>query len=491
MTDRVLRITRELLAEADLDAAARLLLTRMVELTGAARGFIVVRDDDGYADRFDVDFDREAVSAMERRFSRALVRRAIETRALLYAPSAVDDPQFAGIDSVVAIGRRAVLVAPLCEGAGVHGVVYLDGSSPIDDGSRTAVAQLSELAAPLLRRALAEDALRRRARMLESGLLSQFDFGGIITGDPRMRALLGTVAQIAEASATVLVRGETGTGKELIARALHVNSTRRARPFTALHCAALPASVLESELFGYAKGAFTGADRDRAGRIAATRGGTLLIDELGEIPPAIQAKLLRFLQSGEIQRLGSDRTEKVDVRVVCATHRDLAQLVKEGQFRQDLYYRVRVVELEIPPLRQRIGDCELLIDRFMKRLAPGKKLTEAARAILLGHDYPGNVRELEYLIERIALLGNGPELGAELLPEDLQRAAASGSTGFMAYSNAELHAQRKAAVAQVERTFIAGLLQKSAGNISAAARIAGMPRGYLQKLIARGKRRPP
>ncbi len=488
---RLLEIARELLAEPALDAASRLLLRRLLELTGTERGFIVVREAEAYVDRFDVEFNRDSVSTAERRFSRALVRLAIESHELIYAPSVAEDARFAGIDSVLEMGRRAVLVAPLVDGDVVHGVVYLDGPRQIDAEGRELVSELAAMAGPLVRRAVAEEALRRRAQTLESNLLAQFDFGGIVTRDPKMLALLKTTAQLAEASATVLIRGETGTGKELIARALHVNSSRRARPFTALHCAALPATVLESELFGHARGAFTGADRDRLGRIASTRGGTLLIDEIGDIPLDLQAKLLRFLQFGEIQRLGSDRPEKVDVRVVCATHRDLREQVKEGRFRQDLYYRVQVVELLLPPLRERTGDRELLIEHFLKQFGQGRhRLNPEARAALLAYDFPGNVRELEHAVERMCLLADGPELGSALLPEAIGGELRGATAGFTQFTNSELHAARDAAVAQVESRFVNGLLDKAGENVSAAARIAGMPRGYLQKLIARHRPKP-
>jgi transcriptional regulator with GAF, ATPase, and Fis domain len=488
----LLEIISVLVSEADVDAMARLLLEQLLALSGAARGFVVVREGESYVDKFDVGFDRAAVSTAERRFSRAMVRLAIESREPIYSPSAVDDTRFGSIDSVVVLGRRAVLLVPMCEGAEVHGVLYFDAPAPIARPARDRVAELARLAAPLLRRAMAEEALRRRARSLENDLLAQFDFAGIVTRDPQMLALLRTVAQVADATATVLVRGETGTGKELLARALHVNSSRRHGPFATLHCAALPETLLESELFGHVRGAFSGADRDRAGRIASARGGTLFLDEIGEIPLDVQAKLLRFLQSGEIQRVGSDRTEHAEVRVVCATNRDLAELVSEGRFRQDLYYRIQVIELVIPPLRERSGDLDLLVEhlvaRFARRRNVALRLNAEARAALMAHDYPGNVRELEHAIERMTLLATSAELGPELLPSSI-RPAPSPAAPFHDYTGAELRRERTTAVAAVEARFVDGLLQRSDGNVSAAARMAGMPRGYLQRLIARRRAR--
>jgi transcriptional regulator with GAF, ATPase, and Fis domain len=489
---QLLEIIGLLASETDVEVVARLLLEQLLAVTGAERGFVVVRDGDSYVDRFNVAFDRSTVSTEERRFSRRLVRLATESREPIYSASAGSDPRFVSIDSVASLGARAVLVVPLRERDAVHGVVYFDSPAPIDDDARASVAELARLTAPLLRRAVAEDALRRRARSLEHDLLAQFDFAGIVTRDPQMLSVLRTTAQVADAAATVLIRGETGTGKELVARALHVNSSRRERPFVALHCAALPDTVLEAELFGHVRGAFTGADRDRTGRIASARGGTLFLDEIGDLSLGVQVKLLRFLQSGEIQRVGSDRPEHVEVRVVCATNRDLAALMKEGEFREDLFYRIRVIDLELPPLRQRSGDRELLIEHFLAQFARQKgcalRLTPEAHAALVAYHYPGNARELEHAIERMALLATTPELGIELLPPEILPAEPP-ATAFRDYSSAELRTARAAAVAEVESRFVDGLLQKADGNVSAAARKAGMPRGYLQKLIARRRSR--
>jgi Nif-specific regulatory protein/two-component system response regulator HydG len=488
----LLEIIGLLASETDVEAAARILLERLLAATGAERGFVVVREADCHVDVFNVAFDRAAVSTEERRFSRRLVRQVAESREAIYSASAASDPRFIGVDSIASLGPRAVLVVPLCEREAVHGVVYFDSRRPIDDAARGWVTELAGLTAPLLRRAVAEDALRRRARSLEHDLLAQFDFAGIVTRDPQMLSVLRTTAQVADATATVLIRGETGTGKELVARALHVNSSRRERPFVALHCAALSETVLESELFGHVRGAFTGADRDRAGRIASARGGTLFLDEIGEISLGVQAKLLRFLQSGEIQRVGSDRPEQVEVRVVCATNRDLVAMVKDGRFREDLYYRIQVIELALPPLRERSEDRELLVEHFLARFARDKggalRLTAAARAALVAYSYPGNARELEHALERMTLLATTPELGVELLPQAIRPGVAAGAA-LRDYSSAELRAARAAAVAEVESRFVDGLLQKSDGNVSAAARMAGMPRGYLQKLIARRRSR--
>jgi Nif-specific regulatory protein/two-component system response regulator HydG len=375
----------------------------------------------------------------------------------------------------------------------VFGVLYLDRSKggAFTEEARGFVADLAELAGSTLHRASELEAMRRRVHDLERDLFARYDFTGIVTRDPKMTALLRLVAQIADSDATVLVRGETGTGKELIARALHMNSARAKRPFVALHTTALPGTVLESELFGHVRGAFTGADRERAGRIASAHGGTLFLDEVAEIPLDIQAKLLRFAQFGEIQRLGSDKKEEVDVRLIAATHQDLGALVAAGKFRQDLYFRLKVIELVIPPLRARRGDIALLLDHFISRYWRRKKgegptLTPRARERLDAYGWPGNVRELENLVERVALLATSDTVDVDLFPEELGQAADPPSDeGFSRFDHAELEAAREVAVQGVERRFLDGLLSKHGGNVSQAARDSNINRTYLQRLIAR------
>jgi len=343
-----------------------------------------------------------------------------------------------------------------------------------------------------LLRALERDALERRNRSLERDLFSQHRFEGIVTRHPKMFAVLQLVAQVADSDATVLVFGETGTGKELIARALHVNSARRSRPFVTLHCSALPATLLEAELFGHLAGAFTDARRERPGRIAAAHGGTLFLDEVGEIPLETQAKLLRFLQFGEIQRIGSDRVEKVDVRIVAATHRDLRRLCREGKFREDLYFRLHVLDLTLPPLRERKSDVPVLADSFLRthwrRPQETPRWTPAAERALLAWDYPGNVRELAHLVERACLLARGPELGLELFPPEVAGALSPEDPGMPAFPELTgdgLQSAKDAAVAEVERRFLHELMARCEGNVSRAAREAGMRRSFLQKLLAR------
>jgi Nif-specific regulatory protein/two-component system response regulator HydG len=504
----LLSIAKLLLSE-DGEKTPELLFRKVLEATGADRGFIVVREGDSFEQRFDVGFDRAEAPPGDRRFSRTVVRRAIKDQRLIHSPNPPADARFATKESIEAMGAGAVLVAPLAHAGEVHGVIYLQHEAPGRDFSPEAirlVEEFAELAGLFLRRAIEREALTRRNRSLERDLFAQHDFQGIVGRHPAMLALLRQVAQVADTSATILVHGETGTGKELIARALHVNSARRDRPFVTLHTTALPGSVLESELFGHVRGAFTGADRDRPGRIASAHGGTLFLDEVAEISPEVQAKLLRFLQFGEVQRLGSDKVERVNVRVVSATHRELPAMVAAGKFRQDLYYRLNVIDLTIPPLRERASDVPLLVEHYLeqhgKRLGGRPRFTPAAQRALELHDFPGNVRELAHLVERACALATGPELDVDLLPAGVRARspepprAASGAANAALPAPIEppagltaegLAAARDGAADAAERAFLKALMERHGGNVSQAARESGIRRSYLQKLLARHK----
>ena len=493
--EELFQISKLLLAEEDGERAPEVLLRRAVERCGAETGFVVVREEGSFQQKFDVGYSRDQRSAVERRYSRTLVREAIETGQPIYLPNLIEDDRFRSGESALVIGSCCVLVAPLRHGGEVYGVLYLENrerTGSFSEESRAFLAELAGVAGLFLLRASERESLRRRNRSLERDLFAQHDFAGIVTGDPRMVELLRVVAQVAGADAPVLVLGETGTGKELIARALHVNSPRRGRPFVTVHCSALPGTLLESELFGHVAGAFTDAKRDRPGRLASAHGGTLFLDEIGEIPLEAQAKLLRFLQFGEVQRLGSDRTEKVDARIVAATHRDLRQLVRDGRFREDLYFRLKVLDLTLPPLRERRGDVPLLLDHFLRRhwrrAGEHPRWTARAEQALLAHAWPGNIRELSHAVERACLLARGPELDVELLPPELAGAASDAmavDAVFSELTGEVLNEAREAAVEGVERRFLRSLMSRCEGNVSRAAREAGLHRSYLQKLLAR------
>jgi len=338
---------------------------------------------------------------------RAVGHRVERSRALdvSRADVVILDASYEG-DVELAIGeahaaRRKIVVLREDVGALAHATVAgADHALPSDVGAEAILAVLA----------------RRRSLPAPPR-----DLDRIVGSDPAMLRLLARVEQVARTRATVLIYGETGTGKELIAAALHSRSKRRAGPFVKLNCAALNENVLESELFGHERGSFTGAAQRRIGRFEQAQGGTLFLDEISEVPPALQVKLLRFLQERELERVGGNATIRVDTRVVAATNVRLEPLVKEGRFREDLFYRLNVVRLVVPPLRERPSDIPLLAERFVKELAvendvPVRGFTDAARRAMLAHPWPGNVRALRNAIETAVVLAEGDEIDVADLP---------------------------------------------------------------------------
>ena len=265
--------------------------------------------------------------------------------------------------------------------------------------------------------------LKSEVRMLKEQLERKTDTGVIVTRSDRMKSVLDLALQVARSNISVLIEGETGTGKELLAHQIHQNSSRADMPFITVNCTALIETLLESELFGHVKGAFTGAVRDRKGRFEAADGGTVFLDEIGEIQAPTQVKLLRFLQSKEFERVGETATRKVDVRVIAATNKNLEEAVQSGTFREDLYYRLNAVRVKLPPLRERAEDIPLLVQHFLKKCGSKSELTAEALHALTGYPWKGNVRELENVIERAVLLSKGGTIQLHHLPEEFQRLA--------------------------------------------------------------------
>jgi DNA-binding NtrC family response regulator len=336
----------------------------------------------------------------------------------------------------------------------------------------------------VVRRALETRGLKSQVRHLRKELSSKHEW--VRGSDPAMARIAETVARVAPSNATVLLLGETGAGKEVIACAVHRHSTRREQPFVAVNCAVLKEELLESELFGHEKGAFTGADRARAGRVETASGGTLFLDEIGELSLAVQAKLLRLLQEREYERLGSDRTRRADVRLIAATHRDLPAAIQAGRFREDLYYRLKVISLRIPPLRERPGDILALAHWLLAKHAAESQrtpphLSTQVQQALLRYPWPGNVRELSNVMERCVLLaGDDVELGD--LPEELLAADAQASAPVAAVD--ELFAlDYNAAVTAARRLIVQRALEQTGGHQTRAAEHLGVTQPYLSRLI--------
>ncbi|MDD9750892.1 sigma-54-dependent response regulator transcription factor ZraR [Escherichia albertii] len=305
---------------------------------------------------------------------------------------------------------------------------------------------------------------------------SQF---GMVGKSAAMQHLLSEIALVAPSEATVLIHGDSGTGKELVARAIHASSARREKPLVALNCAALNESLLESELFGHEKGAFTGADKRREGRFVEADGGTLFLDEIGDISPMMQVRLLRAIQEREVQRVGSNQTIPVDVRLIAATHRDLAEEVNAGRFRQDLYYRLNVVAIEVPSLRQRREDIPLLADHFLQLFAERnrkavKGFTPQAMDLLIHYDWPGNIRELENAVERAVVLLTGEYISERELP------LAIASTPIPLAQSQDIQP-----LVEVEKEVILAALEKTGGNKTEAARQLGITRKTLLAKLSR------
>ena len=347
----------------------------------------------------------------------------------------------------------------------------------------------------VVQRALERTRMAREHRELLDRVQRQYAFENLIGSGPAMQRVFETIRKVAETDLTVLVRGESGTGKELVAQALHNRSQRRDRPFVAVNCAAISRELVESELFGHEKGAFTGADARRQGRFEVADGGTIFLDEIGDMPLETQAKVLRVLQERSFERVGGAKPLQVDVRVVAATHRNLEEEVRQGRFREDLYYRLRVVEVELPPLRDRTSDVAALALRFLEqvneRLGRDKqRLSEAALAKLARQRWPGNVRELRNAIEQASVLASGalidesdlrigePLGAAPALAAPAATEAACASDDAVPFAEA-----KRRAVEGFERDFLLRALRAHDGNISRAAESIGMVRQSLQQKI--------
>ncbi|MBI5482572.1 MAG: sigma-54-dependent Fis family transcriptional regulator [Deltaproteobacteria bacterium] len=340
-------------------------------------------------------------------------------------------------------------------------------------------------------RAVAHGQLAREVRRLRAEV-DQARGVEIVGQSQRLKALLALADRVAQSDASVLILGESGTGKELLARLIHRGGRRAAGPFVAFDCSALAPSLVESELFGHQRGAFTGADRSRRGLFREAHGGTLLLDEIGDVPPEIQTKLLRVLQEREVKPVGGDEVAKVDVRIVGATNKDLRQLVREGRFREDLYYRLAVFPLEVPPLRERREDIPALVAHFLgRRRGRPSRVSADAMARLAGYHWPGNIRELENVIERAAILCDGDEIRPHDLPPLEGARPSAMAAAATAMGEVPLGRPLKAVVADaarvVEKQAIADALRRCAGSASKAARLLGISRAsFYNKLKAHG-----
>ncbi|HYT58442.1 MAG TPA: sigma-54 dependent transcriptional regulator [Verrucomicrobiae bacterium] len=332
-----------------------------------------------------------------------------------------------------------------------------------------------------VKRALEQKTLWEELKRLRTEVQARNRFQNIIGQSSAMQSVFETIAQVSDLPANILIEGESGTGKELIARAIHSNSSRATGPFIPVNCAAIPETLLESELFGYVRGAFTDARRDRPGLFREASGGILFLDEISEIPITLQAKLLRVLEDKEIRPLGANQSEKVDTRVLSASNRYLDELVRDGKFRQDLYYRLNVIRIELPALRHRSEDIPLLVKHFIEKFADSAKrnvegIQDEALAALKSYDWPGNIRELEHTLERAVLLGKGVLVGVEDLPGQLLACGESAIVLAQALG-------KQFTLRDLEREYIGKVLETTHGNKTEAARILGVDRTTLYRKL--------
>jgi transcriptional regulator with GAF, ATPase, and Fis domain len=477
--DLLLRISTAVNSIRKLEDLQRRLLELVFEVIPAERGAILLVSDDPNA--FSSVFGWDKVPGSERpvQVSRTVIRQVLLERAGMLSNSVLDGKDFSGSESLVTSRISSVLAVPVLLFQKLLGSIYLDTCNPTARFDRDHLQLLTGIAA------IAAGALEnaRHVEWLESEnqrLQDEIKLEHSMVGEsPAMRNVLQFVAKAAPTDATVLIRGESGTGKELVARALHTNSRRPDKPFVAINCAAIAESLLESELFGHEKGAFTSAFAQKKGKLEVADGGTLFLDEVSELAPALQAKLLRVLQEREFERVGGTHPLKVDVRVIAATNKDLDEAIREGRFRRDLFFRLNVVSLTMPPLRERRDDISLLATHFAKKYSRKVKghdmgVSAEARACLAQYDWPGNVRELENAIERAVVLGSSDVVRPEDLPEDILETAPAEGAASTRYHEA---------IKQAKKKLILQAVEQAAGNLTEAARRLGVHPNYLHRLV--------
>jgi DNA-binding NtrC family response regulator len=400
----------------------------------------------------------------------------------------ITDLRMPGIDGVrvieSAVERYPGIVAIVITGYGT----VKDAVDAIKRGASDFIAkpfQFDELM-HVLHKALEQRRLASENEYLRSQLEERYQFGGILGRSRPMQALFQLLETVAQSSSTILISGETGTGKEVVARGIHHNSQRRAHRFVALNCSAIPETLLEAELFGHVRGAFTGAVGARQGRFEQAHKGTLFLDEVGTMSVALQMKLLRALQEREFERIGDNQTIKVDVRVIAATNSDLARLVAEGTFRKDLYYRLNVIPIELPPLRERRDDIPLLVTHFLDKFAPGHAIhvSQSAMRALMAYHWPGNVRQLENAVERVVALNAGrPEMTVTDLPPEIQATPHAAATPFVVFPEDGL--DLPAYLSSIERDVLRRALERTGGNRNRAADLLRIKRTTLVEKLKR------
>jgi Nif-specific regulatory protein len=478
----LLKISTTINAIRDLDKLEKALLDLLFEVVPARRGAILLTSN--HADTGDefssvITLDRVDGVGQTVNVSRTIVRRVLNDGAAILINEA-DNSAELKTESLIAARSRSVLCVPLIMHDRKLGVIYLDSDEPqarFDENHLQMATAVAAIAAVAIHNARNfEDLENENARLMVDADIEH----NMVGESPLLQRVYQLISKVAPTDSTVLIFGESGTGKELAARAIHRNSKRGDKPFIAANCAAFAETLLESELFGHEKGAFTGALLQKKGRLELADGGTIFLDEIGDLSPSLQTKLLRVLQEREFERVGGTRTIKVNIRLLAATNRDLEDLIKTGGFRQDLYFRLNVVKLTMPPLRERRDDIPLLANYFARKYAQKCNrrvmgISSEARKRLMTYDWPGNVRELENAIERAVVLGTTEQILADDLPEAVVEANATVSSE----EASSYHEQ----VVQTKKRMITDAMKQTNGNYTAAAKLLNLHPNYLHRLI--------
>ena len=475
----LLNFSKSLNSVHGLAALQQKALEAVLEISPADRAAILLREEGAEGFTSVIGWDRRLGPNQPIQVSQTILNQVMEENLAVLCNDVPGDETFREAESLLAPRVRAVLAVPLEVQDKILGALYLDTSSKgaaFDTALLQLVTALGNVAALAIENASHLERLGDENRRLHQELNIQHSMVG---ESPPMREVYQFVSRVAARESTVLIQGESGTGKELVARAIHSNSARADRPFVAINCAAIVDTLLESELFGHEKGAFTGAVGQKKGKLEMAEGGTVFLDEIGELAAPLQAKLLRVLQEREFERVGGQRPIKLDIRLITATNVDLNEASRNGKFRQDLFYRLNVVAIEIPPLRKRAEDIPLLAAYFAARYSEKVKrrvagISPKARACLLRYSWPGNVRELENAIERAVVLGSTELLLPEDLPDSiLEETASSGEPGSALHDG----------IREAKKKLIEQAIEQSNGNYTEAAGILGVHPNHLFRLI--------
>jgi Nif-specific regulatory protein len=475
----LLKISRVVHAIRDLEELQAQLLDLIFEVVPAGRGAILLAE--GAEQEFNCLYARTRQAGQPQlvRVSRTIARQVMKDNVALLGVDVAASGALRDVESLVKSEVRSLLCVPLAVFQRVIGCIYLDSTSAdnrLQEDHLQLMAAIAGISAVALDNARRLQWLEQENQRLTTEVRQE---QSLVGEGARMKEIFQFLAKAAPTESTVLIEGESGTGKELAARALHRNSPRGNKPFVAINCAAIPESLLESDLFGHERGAFTGATAQKKGRLEVAEGGVVFLDEIGELAPALQVKLLRVLQEREFERVGGTHSIKVNIRLIAATNRDLNEAVRMGEFRQDLYYRLAVVRLTMPPLRERREDIPMLTRHFLQKYAKRsdvkpKPISREAMAALRNYEWPGNVRELENAVERALVMGSSDTVLLEDLPESLLEQE----------SAAEMHEGKyHASVKEFKKQLIIDAVLHARGNYVEAAVILGVHPNYLHRLI--------